>query len=70
MTTILRWTRNGKIVGGGLLSVAGVVRSLLSGGSLFNYLNPIGVMTVVGLTVGALVGPLVGAILERRRGLK
>ena len=38
----------------------------MSGGSLFNYLNPIGVMTVVGLTVGALVGPLVGAILERR----
>ena len=58
------------LVGGGLLAVAGVIRSLLSGGSLFNYLNPIGVMTVVGLTVGALVGPLVGAILERRRGLK
>lgn len=58
------------LVGGGLLAAAGVVRSLLSGGNLFNYLNPIGVMTVVGLTVGALVGPLIGAILERRRGLK
>ena len=58
------------LVGGGLLAAAGVIRSLLSGGSLFDYVNPIGVMTVVGLTVGALVGPLIGAILERRRGLK
>ena len=52
------------------MAAAGVIRSLLSGGSLFDYVNPIGVMTVVGLTVGALVGPLIGAILERRRGLK
>jgi len=66
MTSILRWTRNGMLVGGGLLAAAGIVRSLLSGGSLLFYVNPIGVMTVVGLTVGALVGPLVGAILERR----
>ena len=66
MTPIARWTRNGMIVGGGLLAAAGVVRSLLSGGSLLEYLNPIGVMTVVGLTVGALIGPLVGAILNRR----
>jgi hypothetical protein len=70
MTSMLRWTRNGLLVGGGLLAAAGVIRSLLSGGSLFDYVNPIGVMTVVGLTVGALVGPLIGAILERRRGLK
>ena len=48
------------------MAAAGVIRSLLSGGSLFDYVNPIGVMTVVGLTVGALVGPLIGAILERR----
>ena len=54
------------LVGGGLLAAAGVIRSLLSGGSLFDYVNPIGVMTGVGLTVGALVGPLIGAILERR----
>ena len=66
MTPTARWTRNGMIVGGGLLAAAGVVRSLLSGGSLLDYLNPIGVMTVVGLTVGALIGPLVGAILNRR----
>jgi hypothetical protein len=58
------------LVGGGLLAAAGIVRSLLSGGSLLFYVNPVGVMTVVGLTVGALVGPLIGAILERRRGLK
>ena len=66
MTPTARWTRNGMIVGGGLFAAAGIVRSLLSGGSLLGYLNPIGVMTVVGLTVGALMGPLIGAILNRR----
>ena len=54
------------IIGGGFFAAASVVRSLLSGGSLLDYLNPIGVMTVVGLTVGALMGPLIGAILHRR----
>ncbi len=66
MTPTARWTRNGMIVGGGLFAAASVVRSLSSGGSLLDYLNPIGVMTVVGLTVGALMGPLIGAILNRR----
>jgi ABC-type branched-subunit amino acid transport system permease subunit len=33
-----------------------------------SHLNPIAVMTVIGFTVGALVGPLVGAIAARRRG--
>lgn len=33
-----------------------------------SHLNPIGVMTLIGVTVGALVGPLIGAIVARRRG--
>jgi hypothetical protein len=35
-----------------------------------SHLNPIGVMTVIGLTVGALIGPLIGAIVARRSGLR
>jgi hypothetical protein len=35
-----------------------------------SHLNPIGVMTVIGITVGALVGPLIGAIVARRSGLR
>mgnify|MGYP001193547260 CR=1 FL=1 len=56
------------IVGGGFLAIAATLRSLLSGGRLVDYVHLIGVMTVLGLTVGALVGPLIGSIFNRRRG--
>ena len=64
----VRWTTFGASVGGGLFLALSLYRSIASGGPSVSHLNPIGVMTVIGITVGALVGPLVGAIVARRRG--
>ncbi len=63
-----RWTIIGATVGGGLFLALSLYRSIASGGPSVSHLNPIGVMTVIGITVGALVGPLVGAIVARRSG--
>ena len=63
-----RWPMLGATVGGGLFLALSVYRSIASGGPSVSHLNPIGVMTVIGVTVGALVGPLIGAIAARRRG--
>ena len=63
-----RWTIIGATVGGGLFLALSLYRSIASGGPSVSHLNPIGVMTVIGITVGALVGPLVGAIVNRRSG--
>lgn len=65
-----RWTAKGAAVGGGLFFALSMYRSVASGGPSMSHLNPIGVMTVIGFTVGALVGPLIGAIFARRRGLR
>lgn len=67
MSTI-RSTLLGLAWGGGLFAAIGVYRSLVGGGPFLQHLNPIGLMTVIGATVGGLIGPLVGAALERRRG--
>jgi len=68
MNTTGRWTLIGATVGGGLFLALSMYRSIASGGPSVSHLNPIGVMTVIGVTVGALVGPLIGAIAARRRG--
>ncbi len=62
-----RWTAIGGAAGGGLFLVLSLYRSIEAGGPSMSHLNPMGVMTVIGVTVGALVGPLVGAIVGRRR---
>jgi hypothetical protein len=63
-----RWTLIGATVGGGLFLALSMCRSIASGGPSVSHLNPIAVMTVIGVTVGALVGPLIGAIAAWRRG--
>ena len=65
-----RWTVISGAVVGGLFLTLSVYRSIASGGPSWSHLNPIGVMTVIGVTVGALVGPLVGGIVARRRSLR
>ena len=70
MKTIGRWTAIGAAAGGGLFLALSMYRSIASGGPSMSHLNPIGVMTVIGITVGALVGPLIGAIVARRSGLR
>ena len=66
LKTIVRWTAKGAAVGGGLFLALSMYRSIASGGPSMSHLNPIGVMTVIGVTVGALVGPLIGTIFARR----
>jgi uncharacterized membrane protein len=66
LKTIVRWTAKGAAVGGGLFFALSMYRSIASGGPSMSHLNPIGVMTVIGVTVGALVGPLIGTIFARR----
>ena len=70
MKDTIRWTLIGGMVGGGLFLALSVYRSIASGGPSWTHLNPIGVMTVIGATVGALVGPMFGAIAARRRSSK
>ena len=70
MKTIGRWTAIGAAAGGGLFLALSMYRSIASGGPSMSHLNPIAVMTVIGLTVGALVGPLAGAIATRRKSLR
>ena len=67
MRATARWTVIGATACGGLFFVLSMYRSIAAGGPSLSHLNPMGVMTVVGITVGALVGPLVGAIVDRRR---
>lgn len=65
MKTIVRWTVKGAAVSGGLFFALSMYRSIADGGPSMSHLNPIGVMTVIGGTVGALVGPLIGTIFAR-----
>lgn len=66
MSTV-RWTAKGMIAVGGVFLAIGIVKSIYSGGPFLPYLNPIGLMTVIGATVGGLVGPLVGRAVENSR---
>ena len=61
-----RWTMIGAAIGGGLFLALSLYRSIASGGPSLSHFNPIAVMTVIGITVGALVGPLIGGIAARR----
>jgi hypothetical protein len=44
-----------------------IYRSVASGGLELAHLNPIAVMTVIGATVGGLIGPMVGMARARIR---
>ena len=56
----------GAAIGGGVFLALSLYRSIASGGPSLSHFNPIAVMTVIGITVGALVGPLIGGIAARR----
>lgn len=57
----------GAAAGGGLFAVVSLYRSWVSPGPLLDYAGPVGLMVVIGATVGGLVGPLAGRIVARRR---
>ncbi|MFV2006929.1 MAG: hypothetical protein ACC667_05760 [Longimicrobiales bacterium] len=64
---LLRRTANGALVGGGAFTVVTVFRSVTSEGPFLDSLNPILLFALIGVTVGGLVGPLVGAAIEGYR---
>ena len=64
----LRWTIIAALWGGGLFAAVSIYRSVAGGGPIVQHLNPIALMTVIGATVGGLIGPMVGGFVNRRRG--
>lgn len=64
----LRDTLKGALVGLAVFGTIAFVQALRSGAPFPQVLQPIGVVAVIGLTVGALAGPLLGQALRRRRG--
>ena len=69
MTNIpmVRDTLRGVLIGGLLFGGVAALQALRAGVSLPSVIQPILVFALIGLTVGGLAGPLVGAALRRRR---
>ena len=67
MSALVRHTLTGAAVGGGAFGLVALVQAVRSGAPFPAVLQPLAVITVLGLTVGALAGPLVGQALARRR---
>ena len=65
--SVLRWTLASALIWGAALAATSVVGALISDVNPLDHLGPIGVFTVIGITVGGLVGPLARGLAERRR---
>ena len=65
--SLLKWTLGSALVWGALFLAASVYRALASGTSPLDHLTPIGVIGVIGFTVGGLVGPLARGLAYRYR---
>ena len=65
--SVLRWTLASALIWGAAFAATSVVGALISGVNPLDHLGPIGVLTVIGITVGGLVGPLARGLAERRR---
>jgi hypothetical protein len=57
----------GLTIGGALFGGLALVQALRAGVALARVVQPILVFALIGLTVGALAGPLVGAAIRRGR---
>lgn len=65
--SMLRWTLASALIWGVGFAAASVTGALISDVSPLEHPGPIGVLTVIGITVGGLVGPLARGLGERRR---
>lgn len=66
-TLQVRDTVRGVLIGGVLFGGLAALQALRAGVSLPSVIQPILVFALIGLTVGGLTGPLLGAALRRRR---
>ena len=65
--SVLRWTLASALIWGAAFAATSVVGALISDVNPLDHLGPIGVLTVVGITVGGLVGPLARGLAARRK---
>ena len=65
--SVLRWTLASALIWGAGFAAASVSGALISDLNPLEHLGPIGVLTLLGFTVGGLVGPLARGLAERRR---
>ena len=61
-------TLRGAVLGGSLFGGVSLAQAIRAGASFPHVLQPIGVFTLIGLTIGALAGPLVAQAIARSRG--
>ena len=65
--SVRRGTLASALIWGAAFAATSVVGALISDVNPLDHLGPIGVFTVIGITVGGLVGPLARGLAERRR---
>ena len=65
--SVLRWTLASAFIWGASFAATSVSGAFISDVNPLDHLGPIGVLTVIGITVGALVGPLARGLAERRK---
>ena len=65
--SVLRWTLASALIWGAAFAATSVAGALISDVNPLDHLGPIGVLTVIGITVGGLVGPLARGLAERRK---
>ncbi len=65
--SVLRWTLASALVWGAAFAATSVAGALISDVNPLDHLGPIGVLTVIGITVGGLVGPLARGLAGRRK---
>ena len=61
----IRRTGLGAAIGALLFGAVALIQALRSGAPFLRVLQPVLVITVIGLTVGALVGPMLGQAIAR-----
>ena len=64
--SLLRWTAGSAFAWGAAFAATSVFGALISDVNPLEHLGPIGVLSVIGFTVGGLVGPLARGLAARR----
>ena len=65
--SVLRWTLASAVIWGGAFAATSVFGALISEVNPLDHLGPIGVLSVLGFTVGGLIGPLARGLAMRRQ---